>query len=144
MCRFILNVKNEHRCHPYQLYTHRFSIARQSGGHGRHRFSISRTVCKHGSAFCLMQVYHRGPIQHIPTECNEQHGTSIRPSPSSSYSIHPPNVVSSMTYPSSWHRCILTVVRYCVGTVLDSICIHTVVRYMCWHRSRHQMHTRPC
>ena len=58
--------------------------------------------------------------------------------------VYPPNVISSMTYPSSCHRCILTVVRYCVGTVLDSICIHTVVRYMCGHRSRHQMHTRRC
>ena len=58
----------------------------------------------------------------IPTECNKQHDI----------------------YPSSRHRCILTVVRYCVGTVIDSICIHTVVRYMCGHRSRHQMHTRRC
>ena len=47
-------------------------------------------------------------------------------------------------YPSSRHRCILTVAIYCVGTVLDSICIHIVVRYMCGHRSRHQMHTRRC
>ena len=53
------------------------------------------------------------PIQHIPTDCNEQHDISIMPSPSSSHSTYPPNVISSMTYPSSRHRCILTVVSYC-------------------------------
>ena len=38
--------------------------------------------------------------------------------------VYPPNVISSMTYPSSCHRC-----------------IHTVVRYTRGHLSRHQMHT---
>ena len=138
-------MKNEHHCHPFHVYTHRFSIARQSGG--------ARTTpiqyIKDGLQARIHILSHASvsPWAHatyIPTECNKQHGISIRPSPSSSYSINPPNVISSMTYPSSCHRCILTVVRYCVGTVLDSICIHTVVRYMCCHRSRQQMHTRRC
>ena len=79
----------------------------------------ARDVHSHKCPHCLVNVYHRGLIQqHIPTECNEQHGTSIRSSPSLSYSIYPPNVISSMTHPSSRHRCILTVVSYC-ATCLD-------------------------
>ena len=61
--------------------------------------------------FPLVNMYHRRLIQHIPTDCSKQHCISIKPSPSSSYRIYPPNVISSMTYSSSCHRCVLTVVR---------------------------------
>ena len=92
----------ERNCNPCRYLAHRFVILQ----------SVCGTGCKPKMyTFPLVNMCHRRLIQHIPTDCSKQHCISIKPSPSSSYRIYPPNVISSMTYSSSCHRCVLTVVR---------------------------------